>query len=86
MTELKEGFYWNKRFYGDYHLVYYGGHVPEDKGIIFADLFDERGNYGVISTEVDRLTLFDPERDMERLNSKTAERVKQKLEKLVGRD
>lgn len=84
-TELKEGFYWNRSFYGNIHLVYYSGHVdPDDENIIFASLFDDRGKYGTIVTEIDRLTIFDPEKDMVRLKPKVAERVREKLEELAN--
>lgn len=84
--KLKEGFYWCLSFYRNILLVYYSSHIdPDDENTIFVKLFDERGKYGTLVTEPNRLTPFSLENDIGRLNPEVAEKVRETLEELAQR-
>lgn len=82
MEILKKGFYWSKNRYGSDHFVYYTGNSPSDDRISVSH-FNERGMSGNFWSSIDRLIPFNAEEDMKKLNPKTVERVKQKLEELA---
>ena len=83
MPELREGFYWSKNNYGTDNLVYYSRSVLKRDGLVLVNLFDERGVYGSVITSLTGLKPFDLNKDLERLNPKTAERVRKELEERV---
>ena len=84
MVKFKSGFYWNELNKNRYSLVYCENpaHLVSRR-LIRVHNFDESGTGFGYVTKANKLTPFDPEKDMDRLEPKVAEKVKLELEEIA---
>ena len=83
-VKFETGFYWNRSNINRYFLTYCENPASSDsEGLIRIHNFDERGVWPGYMTRADKLTKFDPEKDMDRLKPEVAEKVRQRLEELA---